>query len=233
MKKIIRAWPWPLTLNERYDRQTRAIIRKVCVSHSICIDIGSFKGDILQYMIEAAPDARPIAFEPIPGQFQYLKSHFGEKATIYPYALGNTNTTTTFNFVRSNPTYSGLQQRLYKRKEEIETIQVEVKKLDDVISGELPIRLIKIDVEGGEFDVMLGARQTLEKWHPYIIFEHGIGGTDRYGVSPGDVYEYLNAMGYHITLMQEFLAGDKPNGFSKEDFENQFHQQLNCYFLAY
>lgn len=233
LKKIIRRWPWPLTLNERYDRQTRAVIQRVCQPDSTCIDAGCFKGDILQYMIDAAPAARHIGFEPVPAQFAWLQAHFSERADIFPYALGKENTSTIFHHVVSNPTYSGLQQRQYKGDEQIVEIRVEVKKLDDVVSPDRPIRLIKIDVEGGEYDVLRGATGILKKWHPILIFEHGIGAADQYGVTPGDVYDLLtNTLGYNICLMGSFLKNKTPEWFTKQSFEAEYWSGRNCYFMA-
>ena len=230
---MIRFWPWPLTINERYDRQTSAIIKKVCQHDSICIDVGCFRGEILSKMIASAPDARHFAFEPIPDQFTYLKNKFSAYADIYPYALGNANKETIFNYVKSNPTYSGLKQRQYIREEDVVEIKVQVRKLDDVIDPDAPVRLIKIDVEGGEYDMMKGAAGTLRKWRPYLIFEHGLGGADKYDVSPGDLYSFLvNELEYKICLMEEFLKNKNCPGFSKEEFEEQFSQKLNCYFLG-
>lgn len=233
LKKIIHLWPWPLTLNERYDRQTKAVIKKVLKPDSICIDVGCFKGDILQAMIESAPNVRHKAFEPVPQQVAFLKEEFGSKADIFPYALGDENKQTTFHHVVSNPTYSGLQQRKYKGEETINEITVEVQKMDDVIGLDTPVTLIKIDVEGGEHDVMLGAVAILNKWHPYLIFEHGIGGADKYGVKPGDVYDLLvSTLGYRICLMGDYLKKETAEGFTRAAFEDQFWKGTDCYFLA-
>ena len=233
LKKIIHLWPWPLTLNERYDRQTKAILKKVCKENSVCIDVGCYRGDILQAMMEAAPDAYHIAFEPVPDQFAFLKENFSERADIYPYALGNENKETIFHHVVSNPTYSGLQQRKYKGEEEIKEIRVQVRKLDEVISHDIPITLLKIDVEGGEFDVLKGSTAIIQKWNPYIIFEHGVGGADKYGVQPAELFDMLTGnFGYRICLMGEFLKNDKTEGFTKSQFEEQFNKELNCYFIA-
>jgi FkbM family methyltransferase len=233
LKQFVHIWPWPLTLNEKYDRETRAVLKKVCRQDSVCIDIGCYKGEILKAMMHVAPKAKHFAFEPVPMQFNFLETHFGDKATIFPYALGNHSGTTTFHFVKSNPTYSGLQQRAYKGEEEIEQIEVQVRKLDDVISLHTPIHLIKIDVEGGELDVMKGGLNILTAWHPYLIFEHGIGGSDHYGTTPADVYDLLvNQVGYQVLLMEDFIKNPNANGLTKEAFEEQFSDQLNCYFLA-
>ena len=233
LKKIVHIWPWPLTLNERYDRQTKAVIKKVLRPDSLCIDVGCFKGDILQGMIASAPNVRHKAFEPVPDQYAFLKEQFGNKADIFPYALGDENKQTTFHHVVSNPTYSGLQQRQYKGEETINEIAVEVRKMDDVIGQDIPVTLIKIDVEGGEYDVMQGAAAILNKWHPYLIFEHGIGGADKYGVKPGDVHDLLvNMLGYRICLMGDFLKKETTEGFTRAAFEEQFWKGTDCYFLA-
>jgi FkbM family methyltransferase len=233
LKKIVHWWPWPLTLNERYDRQTKAVLKKVCKPDSICIDVGCFRGDILKAMINAAPQARHKAFEPVPAQFTLIKGAFGEVVDVYPYALGNENTTTTFHHVVSNPTYSGLRQRQYKGEETIHEIEVEVRKMDDIIDPATPVSVIKIDVEGGEHDVLHGAMALLQKWHPYIIFEHGIGGADKYGVKPGDVHDFLTGtLGYTICLMGDFLKGHADKAFSRDQFEAQFWAGTDCYFLA-
>jgi len=233
LKKIIHILPWPLTLSERYDRQTKAIIRKVCNEDSLCIDVGCFKGDILRLMMDAAPKAKHIAFEPTPVQYDYLKNTFNGKADIYPYALSHVNGTSTFNYVKTNPTYSGLVKRNYVQEEQIDEIQVEVRKLDDVVPAQRPVRLIKIDVEGGEFNVMRGAEQLLKAQHPYLIFEHGLGATDKYGFGPDDVYHYLvDQLGYRIMLMGDFLKNEKQSGFTKAELSEQFHRAINCYFIA-
>jgi FkbM family methyltransferase len=184
-------------------------------------------------MINSAPNARHKAFEPIPQQYNFLLGEFGNKADIFPYALGDENKQTTFHHVISNPTYSGLQQRQYKGEETIQEIKVEVRKLDDVIGQDTPVTLIKIDVEGGEYDVLRGATAILKKWHPYIIFEHGIGGADKYGVKPGDVYDLLvNRLGYRICLMGDYLKKETTKGFTRAAFEAQFWKGTDCYFLA-
>jgi FkbM family methyltransferase len=232
LKKIIHLWPWPLTRNEKYDRETKAVIRRVCQPDASCIDVGCFKGDILRIMINAAPNGTHFAFEPIPHQYQYLAKEFQHRATIYPYALGSDNGTTTFQFVKSNPTYSGLRNRQYIREEIIETIDVQVRKLEDVMDPHHQIHLIKIDVEGGEYDVLKGAETILQTWHPVLIFEHGRGGSDLYGINPEVLFQYLTSLGYKLGLMEEFLSKKTITGFTQTEFESQFWEQKNCYFLA-
>ena len=234
LKQIIHHWPWPLTQNEKYDRQTKAVIKHVCAPDSICIDVGCFKGEILREMIAASPQGRHFAFEPIPDAYTQLVQTFGKKATVFPFALGQKSGETTFHYVVSNPTYSGIRQRKYKGEETIKKIKVQVRTLDEMIPPELPIRLIKIDVEGGEYDVMKGGLELLKKWKPYIIFEHGTGGADMYGVNPGQLFNMLTGeLPYRISLMEDFLKDNNTGGFTRSAFEDQFNKGLNCYFIAH
>jgi len=233
LKNVVKFWPWPLTRNEAYDRQTKAVIQRICDIDSVCIDVGAYKGEILKLMMNYAPHAKHIAFEPIPEQYEWLAKEWGDKATIYPFALGKENIDSSFNLVVSNPTYSGLRKRKYKRREEIREIRVQVRRLDDIISSDIPIRLIKIDVEGGEFDVLDGAKNTLSRWKPMIIFEHGVGGADNYGILPTQLFQLLtNELGYRICLMKDFLKDKDHPGFSQMQFEEQFWSGKNCYFMA-
>ena len=51
--------------------------------------------------------------------------------------------------------------------------QIETRKLDTIVSDMNldAVKLIKIDVEGAELEVIKGARSTIRKFHPEIIFE--------------------------------------------------------------
>ncbi|MEJ7661318.1 MAG: FkbM family methyltransferase [Hymenobacter sp.] len=68
---------------------------------------------------------------------------------------------------------------------------------------------MKIDVEGGELQVLEGAQKMLAASRPVIIFEHGIGGSDHYGTRPEQVYDLLAgpAIGLSISTMARWLAG--------------------------
>lgn len=234
LKRVVHIWPWPLTLNEKYDRETRAVIKKVCRPDSVCVDVGAYHGEILSLMIAYAPLARHLAFEPVPEEYIRLRNTYEHRAEIYPYALGNENQESTFNHVITNPTYSGLQPREYKHEETIEKIIVPVRRLDDIIGDRVKVHLIKIDVEGGEYDVFRGAEKILMRDHPYLIFEHGKGGADKYGVSPGDVFGLLHdRLGYRVCLMEDFLKNEDTKGFDLEEFEEQFWGGRNSYFMAF
>jgi FkbM family methyltransferase len=51
----------------------------------------------------------------------------------------------------------------------VDGAQIPLKKLDDIITE--PVRLIKIDVEGYEHEVLQGLAKTIRESHPVIVFE--------------------------------------------------------------
>jgi hypothetical protein len=58
------------------------------------------------------------------------------------------------------------------------------------------LRLIKIDVEGAEVDVLKGAENLLRERHPVLLIEvHGFA-LPSFGSSVADLRAYLGALGY-------------------------------------
>jgi FkbM family methyltransferase len=220
-----------LELNYRYDAETVEIIKSLQPTAN-CIDVGAHKGDILKEILLSCPQGKHYAFEPLPYLFEELKKNFSKKAAVYPYALSDENGTTQFNYVITNPAYSGILKRKYDRPVEEDTlITVEQRKLDDVIPAEIPVHFIKIDVEGAEFGVLKGAKRILKQNQPLIIYEQGKGGSDIYGTEPGVFFDFMKGFGYNISLMEYYLRGALP--FSKEEYCLQFEKGYNFYFIAY
>lgn len=233
LKELIKKLPFAFTLNQKYDSYTQQIIKKYCKSDSNCIDVGTHKGEILDLMMKAAPLGNHFGFEPIPVLFEKLKKKYSSHTNvfIYPYALSDVKRRSNFNYVLSNPAYSGLVKRKYDRKHEEDVlIEVETERLDAIIDSSLPISLMKIDVEGGEMGVLKGAEGILKKYHPIIIFECGKAGSSFYGTTPEMIFSFLHQYGYCIFLMNDFLKGNP--ALNAKEFERQFSEELNYYFVA-
>ncbi len=232
LKRILHYSPVAVTKNQHYDRLTKKVIRAVCRPDSNCIDVGCHKGEILDLMLAAAPAGRHWGFEPIPALHEALVEKYrGTACTISPLALSNVAGEARFNFVTSNPSYSGLLKRSYDRPNEQDTsITVQTARLDDVLPEGYLAALMKIDVEGGEMLVLGGARETIKRGRSVVIFEHGIGASDVYGVGPADVYGFFSGLGYGIFLLEDFLAKKPP--FTQSAFEAQYHGRKNFYFVA-
>jgi FkbM family methyltransferase len=236
VKKIIRqvlvALNLPITRNLRYDILTKKVLQRELSASSNCVDVGAHKGEILDLLLTLAPKGQHTAFEPIPQLFKKLKENYKHGVTIYPYALSNRTGITHFNVVVDSPAYSGLQKREYKTANpQIESIEVEVHQLDDVLkSRNFRLDLIKIDVEGGELDVLRGAQQILSTDKPIIIFEFGKGASEYYGTMPHHMHELLAEHGYEIWTIGDFWS--KKKSLNSLSLKSVYENQSDYYFVA-
>jgi len=218
--------------NFYYDRQAQKIMSRVLGKHSNCIDIGANEGVILKDMLKFAPQGDHIAFEPIPELAERLSERYPQ-VEVHKCALSNSSGSSTFQLVTNNPGYSGLRRRHYDFGEPIiKEITVRTKTMDDVYPEDRPLDFVKIDVEGAEYLVVQGGKDTLKRNHPYIVFEHGRGAAEYYGVRPEQVYDLLvDEIGLEISVMQDWLDGNP--SLSREEFVDQFEHVTNYYFLAH
>jgi len=221
--------------NEEYDAQAVEVMRRVLASDSNCVDVGCHQGLMLEAMVELAPNGRHFGFEPLPHLHQELCATFSDRpqCKFFEVALAETAGESNFHHVVSNPGYSGLRQRHYDRPDErVEIIRVRQERLDDLLPRDIPIHLIKIDVEGAELGVLRGAEQTLARHRPVVIFEFGLGGADYYRSEASEVYAFLRERcGLQLNTMQRWLLDE--DAFSLEEFEEHYKGGLNYYFMAY
>jgi len=220
--------------NVFYNSLTDLIFRKILKDTSTCVDVGCHRGSILQIMMKYSANGKFFAFEPLPQQYKYLQEIYGNSkgVSVYNIALSDIAGESSFNYVISNPEYSGLIKRSYDRPTEEDTqITVKTDLMDNLLT-DVKIDLIKVDVEGAELQVFRGAKELIKRDKPAIIFEHGLGAADCYGTTPEDVYDLLNGYcGLDINLLDGFLVKKQP--LSKSAFCEQFYKGLNYYFMAY
>ena len=168
----------------------RLLLAFVLSARSNCIDVGAHSGDVLREMVRCAPHGCHIAYEPLPHLNQELVRNFPQ-VDVRLAALSNRSGESSFTHVKSNPGYSGFRERTYPGEERLEVITVRVEPLDTSLALDYVPTLIKIDVEGGEQQVIEGAIRTIVTHRPVIIFEHGRGAAEHYGTGPGDIYSLL------------------------------------------
>jgi len=223
-----------LTKNLEYDRLTKKIIKSVVHKNSNCIDVGCHKGEILDEIIYSAPSANHFACEPIPVFYENLKTKYKNYQNIkfFAVALADKNGTATFNYVKNAPAYSGLNKREYAHKQpDIQEIFVEIKRLDDLISEDTKIDFIKIDVEGAELGVLMGAQRIINSNKPIIIFESGIGASDFYGTTPEKVFDFFESdVNMNVSLLKGFLENKI---LTRADFIGVYNSKEEYSFVAW
>ena len=229
VKSIVKK-VFPLTINQRYDKQTMRIMKIVLEDNSTFIDVGSHKGEILSEAIKISPKGKHFAFEPIPTFYEKLKSKYGHSCEVKNFGLSDQKVKSEFQYVISNPSYSGIKKRSYPKTEEIETIEVDLDTLDNQLQKHDRVDLIKIDVEGGEFGVLKGAQKIIDKFHPVIVFEHGLGASDHYNTYPSDIFDFFMEMDYKLFTLKGFI--DDSFALKRNEFYDLYNTNREYYFLG-
>jgi FkbM family methyltransferase len=214
--------------NWHYDRQTFEVMRRVLKPDSCFVDVGAHTGQILRQAVSLAPEGKHWAFEPLPYLCKNLKTEF-PSVEILSVALSDHPGMIEFNHDIDMPGRSGMKRTPMDADHKVEHFFVAAEPLDSIVSGR--VNMMKIDVEGAELLVFRGARETICKNRPVIVFEHGLGGCDSYGHTPELVFDLLSDCGLRLSTMANWLVKGAP--FSRSLFCEHFYTGKNFYFMAY
>jgi FkbM family methyltransferase len=165
-----------------------------------CIDIGAHTGRHALPMSCAVGSGSVAAFEPNPPIAQRLRARLELLAvpnvTVHELALSDEGGTAEFVVAVDRPEESGLKERVYNGPTRQEKVAVRLAQMDSLALGDP--RFIKLDTEGAEYKVLLGARNTVARARPVIAFEFGEQSYSAYGVDPNDVFAYFESLGYDV-----------------------------------
>lgn len=159
-----------------YEAGTLHIMQKCLREGDVFFDIGSNIGVMSLFASQLVGEQGKIyAFEPDPDTFAILRDNLklNENGRVQPenLALGESNGTAS---LFQNRGINRGASSLINSQENSNIVTVNTEKLDDFVSRNKPgkIKLLKIDVEGWEFEVLKGARQLLSSAEaPIVIFE--------------------------------------------------------------
>ncbi|HTW43566.1 MAG TPA: FkbM family methyltransferase [Solirubrobacteraceae bacterium] len=170
------------------------------------VDVGTNRGQLLGEAVRVAPHGRHIAFEPIPELASEVECAFPQ-VDCRRLALGAHPGHAEFCHFRSLDGWSGLRRNpeISDERGDPEYIPVTVSTLDAEL-GELVPRVVKIDVEGAELEVLEGARALLARARPVVIFEHVAAAAALYETPPGAPWDLLSELGYEVFA----ATGDGP-----------------------
>lgn len=136
-------------------------------------DVGGNKGDYSLMLNKSFPNSKITTFEPNPNTYKLLQTNIGNKSNLINKGVGekegklelffDTNDKTSVQ-ASSNPEI--LKQ--IARTSKIESVNIDVITLDQFVK-ETHIDLLKIDVEGFELEVLIGAKNLLKENRIKII----------------------------------------------------------------
>jgi FkbM family methyltransferase len=198
-----------------YEPEVWEALAHFATRDEIVWDVGA---NIGSFVLTAAHDNRVrsvCAFEPDPVTLRTLKENLalnGNPAIVYPLALSDrTERRTLIHGPAANtgmstldPTAStGITQHVSDRDQELPTFDVTCRTADELIAaGEVPApTLMKVDVEGWEYQVLHGAEQLLQSTRlKAIAFEAGCDATGR--LTDDRLEDLLTRYGYALTRIR-------------------------------
>ena len=218
-----------------YNEQTVEIMRRVMAPDANGVDVGAYEGTLTAPMAEIAPRGHVFAVEPQPKFAAALRQKFAAvpAVRVVEAALGDTVGTTDFTLALDDPARSGFGPQDYpSAHERTQHITVAVTCLDSVVTAATPIAFIKIDVEGGEYRVLRGARATIRRDHPVIAFEYGAAGRFYNRVTPQMMWALLHDdLGLDLALMKTWLEGGP--SYTREQFLGAVAGGADWMYVAY
>ena len=149
----------------------------------LIIDIGANNGEYSEYILKNS-NYNVIAFEPLSKSFHILKKlkqRFSKRFTAFNYALSNKKGKTSIYYDNKNTIWANLDKEVNKIKYlknnnkkkicKIDTLDNFFKKNKKFFLKK--VKLIKIDVEGHEYEVIEGSGNLIKKLKPkYIQIEY-------------------------------------------------------------
>jgi FkbM family methyltransferase len=190
-------------LNETYERQEIELLRNIVPDNGVFVDVGANCG-YFSLAIAAKPNftGKVLAFEPLQPLSQLLRQSiaangWSERIELRPIALGNAPGTlpvTDAEFgINAGATRLaiGLSNDAARR-----TVQVD--SLDHAVGDNLP-DAIKIDIEGAEGLFFHGARETMQRSKPTLLFEMNPELLrDVSNLAPADLQNWLQKLRYRL-----------------------------------
>jgi FkbM family methyltransferase len=158
-----------------YETEKQKVFAAAIKPGNTVYDLGANVGFYsLLASVLVGPDGKVFSFEPVPRNLRLLRRHLdmnkARNCSVWEAAVGRSTGMASFEL--GNGSHEG---RLTTESQD--TLGVRVEALDGLVaSGKLPPPdLIKCDIEGGEYDALIGASSILDDYGPTIFLAtHGI-----------------------------------------------------------
>ncbi len=170
-----------------HERDFKALAFIPASAEGCFIDIGANHGQSIESMLLAQPNARIVSFEANPALAQKLARRYRNRDNVRVVAKGLFDSAGTFTlFV---PSYKGfiydalasldkkaaaswINERTILRFDSARLLIAELEcTVDTLDAQQLAPVFIKVDVQGCEYNVLSGGRETLRRYEPVLLVE--------------------------------------------------------------
>lgn len=184
----------------------------------VVLDVGAHHGWFAHCWLNWCRSGVVHAFEPTPASFQRIQELYGADPRIRPVQVGvgaepgrlklqvHAEASVCNSFL---PVKEETWSRIDYRHGAVSECEVDVITLDDYCAGAGidAIRLIKIDVQGFERQVLEGARHTLARTD-FVLVEAGILKLYEGASTFAEIAEWMSAHGFHLYDLRAWHRGN-------------------------
>ncbi len=194
-------------------------------TEAIIFDIGANIGSMALNFARMAPGGKVYAFEPTYYAFEKLKRNI----SLNPELAKRIRAVQLFVSDRSGPVHNieaysswkidGSAQKphplhggMIRNAAGVAAVTLDDFCIENQISR---VDLIKIDTDGHELQVLTGARKTLGKYKPFLIFEIGLYTLNAHHIGFEQYFDYLKSFEY------ELINSKNGNAISLDNYRRQ------------
>ncbi|MGH9142210.1 MAG: FkbM family methyltransferase [Vicinamibacterales bacterium] len=202
-------------LRGQYEQDESRFVRELLKAGDAAIDVGAHIGFFTMQMAAAVgPGGSVDAFEPLEPNADLLErslseNGFGDRVRFHRAAAGAASGTATITFpvetLNSGGAYllrDGSLPLAGNRTKGVPLIAL------DTLQLRHPVRVIKMDVEGAEPQVLRGAQRILREDRPIILSElHPTQLQRASDISAGQFLDQINALGYRAHRLEGSAIG--------------------------
>lgn len=205
------------------------IVRDYLNPGDVFVDAGAHIG---YYSIIAAelvgPSGEIIAFEPHPDHAERVRKN--AKLNDFDVRVEESALSSESNTAELSLADRGGGHSL--TKDGGNTIEITTRSLDEYSNSEaVTPDLVKVDVEGAEYDVFRGMSELMTDTQPAIICEVHPG---RLNADLKEMFEFLSEHGYSISALpeQEYMNTEELISLARDGTENDFGMETHLHIFA-
>lgn len=167
-----------------FEPEFTKYLRQILTSDMIFLDVGAYFGS---YVLLASPRVKHVvAIEPHPDIVKVLRE------TISRNGLENVT-------VIEQPLFSRMVRGQLGRRNNFQIVPNGPMRATTLDALKLAPDVIKMDIEGAEYDALVGGQRTIEKYKPTILVEIHTKKIERFGHTAKQVRQLLIGWGYALT----------------------------------
>ena len=191
--------------DDNYEPDVTRLFRSRLQPGMSVVDIGANIGYFTMLAASlVGAQGHVLAVEPNPRNVRLLeasrRANAFDNVTIAQSAAGRETGILILNTSYSNGTTSTPPDELGQL---LAAESVSCIRLDSLLDGWTTVDLIKVDVEGAEYNALLGAEATIRRCRPFIISEFSPGMMPGISHISGDEYlRWLIALGYELGVVE-------------------------------